>query len=227
MEFIVLGGILFWLITALFLIGVFTSIYQDNGSWATGSLIFYFIVMSLFGQFSVIGFMTANPLILIVVLASYFMAGIFWTFMKWKFYVSDSRRKFDDHKAEWLENKGISDGKITNDLKALWTEEARQYACNCSESPNHPYHANELRTGTQIVNSIKPKVRRNKSKIIFWLTYWPFSLVYALCCDAVVATWNYIYHGIGKRLQKISDNKFQDVDADFDTSNDPMSKNNE
>lgn len=219
MEFIVLGGILFWIITALLLAGVFTSIYQDKGSWATGSLVFYFIVMLLFGQFNMIGFISANPIILLIVLASYFIAGVFWTFMKWKFYVSDERRKFDDHKEEWLENQGISDGKITDGLKASWTEEAKRYACNCSESPVNSTFIHELKTGTQIVNSIKPRVRRNKSKIIFWLTYWPFSLVYALLYDATVAAWNYIYHGIGKRLQKISDNKFQDIDADFDMSN--------
>lgn len=219
MEFIVLGGILFWIITALLLAGVFTSIYQDNGSWATGSLVFYFVIMLVFGQFNMIGFISANPIILLIVLASYFIAGIFWTFMKWRFYVSDERRKFDDHKEEWLENQGISDGKITDDLKARWTDEARNYACNCSESPINNTFKNELKTGTQIVNSIKPRVRRNKSKIIFWLTYWPFSLVYALLYDATVAAWNYIYHGIGKRLQKISDNKFQDIDADFDISN--------
>ena len=73
-----------------------------------------------------------------------------------------------------------------------------------------------MSTGTMIIDAIKPKVRWNKSRIIFWLSYWPFSFLYTIFADGIAAIWNSIYHGIGKRLQAISDRKFKGADADFE-----------
>lgn len=221
MEFIVFGGVIFWILTAGLLITLFTSIHHERGTWATAGLVVYFIVLALFGAFDLTGFIGRNPIMLLVILGSYFLCGIAWTFIKWHFYVSDAKRKFDDYKADWLEGRGITSGSVPDEMKSEWTSAARTYAESqrargSSRRPTNSYGRSDLRTGTQIIEAIKPKVRWNKSRIIFWLSYWPFSFLYTIFADGIAAIWNSIYHGIGKRLQAISDRKFKGADADFE-----------
>jgi hypothetical protein len=221
MEFIVLGGVIFWILTSLLLIGVFASIHHERGSWATAGLVAYFLILAVFGSFDLTGFVFRNPIMLLVIAAGYFLLGIAWTFVKWHFFVSTQRRKFDAYKTEWLEKQGITDGVMPDEMKKRWTEAAREYAKN---GPDHGgeygkgrsyISENQLRTGTQILDAIKPKVSRNKGRIIFWLSYWPFSFLWTFLADGVMAVWEYIYHGIGKKLQRVSDSKFKNAGDDF------------
>ena len=225
MEFIVFGGVIFWILTALLLIGMFSSIHHEKGSWATAGFVVYFIVLAAFGSFDLTGFILRNPLMLAVVAGGYFLLGIAWTFVKWHFFVSTQRRKFDGYKAEWLEGKGITDGQVPPELKEEWTDAARAYAKRGPDDGGEwgnrrgrhaAYLSDEnLRTGTQIVEAIKPKVSRNKGRIIFWMSYWPFSFLWTFLADGLLSAWEWVYHGIGKKLQKVSDSKFKSAGDDF------------
>lgn len=61
-----------------------------------------------------------------------------------------------------------------------------------------------------------PQVNRHKSDIIFWLSYWPFSIVGSLLNDFFRNFFNRIYLEISAFLQRMSDKMF----ADFPTKKD-------
>lgn len=220
LEFIALGGALFWITTAVWLIALFIAIDKENGWWATVSLVVYFLVLAIFGSFDLTGFLFANPLMIGIILLGYFAIGLIWSFMRWGIHVRVERAKFDDFKAEWLESKGIQSSTVPEELQSEWTAEAKRYARKCLgrkySGEDTPVRSGvALETGTQILDAIRPKVRRNKSTIIFWMAYWPISFLWTMLNDFVMGIWNAIYHGVGKRMQAMSDRQFKDIDTDF------------
>ena len=53
--------------------------------------------------------------------------------------------------------------------------------------------------------------RENKSRIIMWMAYWPWSLLWTTINDAVKRIYREIYQAIQRLLQGISDSVFKDV----------------
>ncbi len=63
-------------------------------------------------------------------------------------------------------------------------------------------------------NDGKPDVTQHKSEIIFWMTYWPVSLIWTCIDDIVKKLFEHIFNVIRSSLQGISDRAFKIYDED-------------
>lgn len=73
-----------------------------------------------------------------------------------------------------------------------------------------PALAVELRSYASV-----PQVRENKSKVMFWMTYWPFSGLWTLINDPVRRIFKFIYTSIQEWLQGISNRAFKGVQEEL------------
>lgn len=60
----------------------------------------------------------------------------------------------------------------------------------------------------------KPLVRDNKSRIMTWMCFWPFSFVWTMINDPVRKVFTAIYMRIKDTLQKMSDKAFEGLEPD-------------
>lgn len=60
----------------------------------------------------------------------------------------------------------------------------------------------------------KPLVRDNKSRIMTWMCFWPFSFVWTMVNDPVRKVFAAIYMRIKDNLQNISDKAFEGLDPE-------------
>ena len=62
----------------------------------------------------------------------------------------------------------------------------------------------------------KPIAKNNKSRIITWMCFWPFSLVWTIVDDPIRKIFEAIFSQIKVGLQKISDKAFEGLEEDDD-----------
>jgi hypothetical protein len=198
----VFGTVWFWALVALECIVLFALIEGDRVGWGTLSLIATFAILKFFGDVDIIGFAKANPLEFAAGVAGYFVAGTIWSVAKWWFFLKDRREKYDELKAEFLRNNGVQGTVIPEKLRAPWRLQA------ASLTDHRGY-------GSASAESIIPKARNHKGKILTWMTYWPWSMVWTLINDPVKKLFRQIYRSIQNLMQSISDRVFRGVEDDL------------
>jgi len=62
----------------------------------------------------------------------------------------------------------------------------------------------------EINESDIPQAKKNKARIISWMSYWPFSMLWTLINEPVKKTFRFIYSKIEGIFQKMSDRIFKD-----------------
>lgn len=185
---LVLGSLWFWVLVAAAIVALFTFIDHDDGIGATGTLIAFFLIQQLFGDFKVFSYVKFHPARTAELLIAYFLAGTLWAIAKWWFHVREERAKYDEKRASFLRGQELepSDG-IPEDLKAKWAEWAPK----------------------------KPNVSDSKERILRWMSFWPWSMVWTLINDPIKKAFRAIYRYIQKLLQLIVDKAFEGTEADF------------
>jgi uncharacterized membrane protein YuzA (DUF378 family) len=203
------GSVLFWaLIAAHFLIMLALIEYEKPG-WATFSLITVFAGLKFFGDFDIVKAMFGNLGWTAAAVAIYFVAGTAWAIAKWWFYVTKCRDKYNDAKIAFLERNGLGgatkDTAIPDELLRKW-QETREHEIG--------YQARRAAHQPQR-EQIAPKARDHKGRIMVWMCYWPWSMVWTLINDPVKRLFKQIYLQIQGLLQSISNRAFAGVENDF------------
>lgn len=209
MEFIVFGGIIFWILTAIFLLAMFLSVHHEKMVGALVCFIFYILIIDIFGPFSLFA-VFADPVPLIAFVSAYFACGTIWTVIKWHFYTSKVKRDYLNYANKFFESNNIPENERSNGQ--LWKELTAGFLKSRSDDYGYPRYGWEDRSKDYLMALVPPKVSAHKSSIMVWLSYWPFSFLHDLLGDGVQAVWNSIYHGIGNYLQSISNRKFKNID---------------
>lgn len=62
----------------------------------------------------------------------------------------------------------------------------------------------------------KPLARENKSRIMTWMCFWPFSFIWTMINDPVRRVFQAIYRQIRESLQAIADKAFEGLEPDED-----------
>lgn len=58
----------------------------------------------------------------------------------------------------------------------------------------------------------KPLVIDNKSRIMTWMCFWPFSLIWTLVDDSIRGVFRFIYTKIRTKLQRMADKAFEGLE---------------
>jgi hypothetical protein len=76
----------------------------------------------------------------------YFVGAAVWMTFQWKLFCTRSRRDYDEYLANWLVEKKVKDGKLTDELKAEWFENLnlRMRGMPSPVNPPDPYKHNQI-----------------------------------------------------------------------------------
>ena len=196
LDLFIIGSIWFWLLSGVWFIALVIFLDCEKGTQATLTMIAFFAALVLLGDFNPLPWMKLHALESIALVVGYFAAGAAWSFVKWYFYVLRIKDRVQEAKTKFLERSKITDGKIPDSHKARW-----------KEILNSEFGYRR--------RSLPPKATENKSRILMWMSYWPFSAVWTLINDPVKRAFEYLYARLSGLMQKISDHIFKDLKADL------------
>lgn len=209
------GGILFWLFVAAFLVFETVMVTKDLRWWAAVSLVAFLAFLQLFTTFNLIQFVADNWMYCLYALGAYFMVGIAWGFVKWESFIGKRKSDFDELKRRFLEDRRVSGKDIPAEMQTQWSVHVINhfkgvYASRTSES-DLVYNW----TPDKIKTLITPSARNEKSRLMTWMAYWPFSLLSTLLCDIILDTWNWIYSNLHQVFQYRAAARFAGVESEF------------
>lgn len=197
-EVFVFGTFWFWLLAIAALIGLIWSIAEEAGGWASFVTIIFFAALALFGSFNVVSYAYHHPVHLLIVVGIYLLGGVPWASAKLWIWAKNLRDELEDIKADWLQEKGYNAKTLTAAQVEEWSKSSdrRAFAVSIGNTDGE----------------LTPKIRNHKSKVISWMVYWPVSLFWTLCNDALKRLWNSVYHAVSQKLQSILNTVFRDAD---------------
>jgi hypothetical protein len=196
LELFVVGTAWFWILIGIEVIVLFFCTAKELAGLALVSILAVLLALHFMGNVDVVGPVVNNPGTVALLIASYFLTGTIWSVCKWWFYVKERSRKYSSFRRRFLKNNQANEtGEIPDGLKTKLKEEfQRQFGWD---------------------SAFKPRASEQKGRILFWMTWWPFSLTWTLINDPITRTFTAIYNGIAGLLQKISDSAFKEFDNDM------------
>lgn len=206
------------------------SLDKNRGGWATVTAALTIGVMVFLGEQEFPGWVYNHPKHFLAIIGVYFIAGAIWGVGKWFLFVKKRREKYDDAKASWLRSKGAAtdpsqEKEVPEDLKAEWKKFLEQDPDWCvmirepvkDESRSRYEEGNYWRQKytEKSVLRIKPFARENKARIAAWMTYWPWSLCWAMLDDLVHHVFRMIQQQLSDWMDRIATRVFKGIEKDF------------
>ena len=127
---------------------------------------------------------------------AYLAVGIVWSFIKWFSFLIQYRDKYQESRAAFLAADKPKDG--TTDV-----ERWREWCSSRGYGYSRRYGVDTVFYGQSILH--KPQATENKSRIIAWMSFWPFSLVGTVLNDPVRRLFNWLYSSLKAQYQRMAD----------------------
>jgi len=214
-----LGSPLFWLLFLVVSSCIIWAIEENRWYWAGFSVLAFLAACVFLGDTGLVKTLIERPYMIVPYAGGFIGLGITWGFIKWFVFLHKRRRKYEDAKLAWLREEGLLDAKeIPEELKKKWT----LYLLNSDEwsrpkKPFVPVHRWDAKLSKDIndrVLTVRPRAWENKTKIITWMAFWPWSLFWYLLGDLLYDLWNRIYAWLGDLFEQMSKHVFRNVAAD-------------
>ncbi len=196
LEFGTMG---FYAISIAMFILVLALSENDYEYWAGGSLVGFFFLMDWVGTVNLF----ADPILLLEWVIIYVVAGVFWSFISWWFYLSATRERLVEYRYKFLMDQGISntteDTKVPENLKVQFIEYlmARNYLNRYATIENVKF---------------APSFMDNKKMIGRWIIWWPTSFVWTMLSNPVMRFGHWLAKRLKNVYQRISDRVFADFE---------------
>lgn len=221
---LVFGTFWFWALIALHCVALTVFLELDRVIFGTVITIFTALSVIFMGNIVVFPWILGHPWQFLSGIACYFLIAVIWVFIKWTFYARNIEEFAKEKKLEWIRNYdpiGLKDEQKNDYKQTIETRTLVGYFIKEWELYVKEWeHSRELQRtyGYWIVNkSLKqPKtmaeieefVEKNKGRIISWMTYWPWSMLWTLLNDPIRRIMKHIYYAIRGLLIKIAANVF-------------------
>jgi hypothetical protein len=188
------GTLGFWLFFTVAVIAVVIAV-EFRKSFLSG----FFILLSLafldiVGHIPVSSYILHHPLSALYMALGYVAVGTVWAVVKWYLYLRKSYHWVIETRDAWAKKQGFSGYAEFNAKEAPGSDDRQ----SLERQIKHSQHYN-------------PKVSDHKSSILFWMSYWPFSVAGALLTDFFRSIFNRVYMEIAAFLQRMSDRMFAGV----------------
>ncbi len=234
-AFLVLGTPWFWLFLiapALLLIWL---VEDERAGFALATVVLFAAIWAMFGDPKIVPWIIANPFKVAEYIGIYIVAGIGWGFVKWFFQVLRAKDKYEKMRAAFVKDQDgyskrsqlrkLGDNHQRRDTEAYKAAEAAIKAqpkkTGFDKVLFKDYAANEARID---ITSFPPKAYDNKGKIVFWMSYWPFSATWTLINDPVTRFYNFLYRRLGAAFDHISHSMFGKYKDDLTEDEDKDAK---
>lgn len=204
MELLMYGTFWFWAVVAVEILLLALFYEYENGIAATVSAIVFIALLQYGSKIDVFGWAMAHPWNLLSIVGVYFAFGVVWGMFKWRLFVGECAREYEDEKAKWLEQQGYPNEKVVPEsLRAKWVK-------HLEDIETRDYLADRRLDET-------PLVRKNKARITRWMSMWVISLLFALLHDAMKEAFAHLYCKIAGYLQHMANSQWAKGNAAKDT----------
>lgn len=120
------------------------------------------------------------------ILIGYFALGVAWAVVKWVFFLYKTRSRYAEFRSTWLASHPTYDpGDLQRDARRTFGF------------------------------AIPPRPDQHKARIVTWMIYWPFSLLWTMIDQPVRKFFNLLYAAIKDALGRLSRRIFAQFEADF------------
>lgn len=190
-AFAAMVGFWFWAILIVGMLGIFVSSIWEN--WASATLTFLAMVISLNWIYGLNIHETIldHPWWLFVGFAAYFGMGVCTAIVKWILFLSERGRIYEEIKKE------------STDKIDLFNRLRDRFGL---------YYRTAYSEVTIKQEDIFPPARKHKSRIVYWIAYWPWVALWTLLDDPLRRFVNWLYYrvaGIFNYLSKFVANRYR------------------
>lgn len=203
---------LWWILLAVSSLIMFFAIDDDKGGLASTTAIITLIALALFSDMPILRWIAQNPGNLLLLVLGYFVGGGLWGLVKWYLYVANRRDKYEDLKQDWLKRQKVTGSEIPEPLKGDWKSfllDRHDWSEGDVEYKNDGTRVDKRRL------KLIPIAWENKSRILTWMTYWPWSLLWAITNDFVRKAFKRIQRLLSDLMDRIAQFVFRDTAKDF------------
>jgi len=199
-AFLAVGAVWFWILMSVVIILLFLEVEYEKPGWATVTCALFFAALWLFGDFNVLQAIADNPLVAVGCIVGYLLLGTGWSFGKWWFYLKRCRREYDRIRADFMRQQKIEGDTIPADKRKAWREYwAHHVSYDYLSQRDDP----------------RPRAGQHKGRIMTWMVYWPWSMVWTIINDPIKRAFKEIFLRLKAVYQAIADHVFKGVDEDF------------
>lgn len=224
----VIGTVWFWLLLALSTILIIWALEEDSGSYATITCLGTLAIIYFMGAGSELrelgSYIVDNPFRIVMFVLGYILLGTIWSLVKWYFHLLNIRD-------QWLENAEKIKETFSRNRGSNLMNNIKQYIGLQTGRPWGKVEDSEVtdalkqetltrldeREQEELMTSKEgyiPNIRKNKSRILMWMFYWPFSSVWTLVNDPIKRAFKHIFAKLNKVYESITKSVFDIKDED-------------
>lgn len=214
-----IGTLWFWLLLVAAFICILWALEDDEypGTKATVvTLVTLGLIYFLGGRSALndlFSFVAHNPLVILMVFVVYLIAGTVWSVVKWYFFVLNARDKYRDRIAEIKEEFDNNIDRINKYITKVESGEEKVKDRDAVILKYRDEIKNRTNSNTEDIARAKrqnmPSAKDNKSRILTWMFYWPFSGIWTIINDPVRRAFQWIYKRLEGVYQKITVSAFE------------------
>jgi hypothetical protein len=219
-AFLMFGSFWFWAALAIPAILLIAFVENEKGFGAFFTMVGTIVVFVAFGDKHWLGnvfpWIMHNPLHLVAYVLAYIVVGIAYGFAKWALFLLRVRDKYEEVRKQFLAHKddyvkglanrrlrSVREGLVGGIEEAVANEQAKIDAerreIDYDKKLFHSYlHYNA------IPKIERPLAKDNKGRIIFWMSYWPFSGIWTLINDPITRMYRFIWYRLGEAFENMS-----------------------
>lgn len=190
---------------------IICSLEYDNSGGATATFIGTILLLTFLGDLKPIAWIAANPWGFLSIIGLYFVIGAIWGVIKWTFYNYKRLEQYENEKSQFLRNHGVLNTKtVPENLKVDWNKyltESSIWRISYTVGWGNP---------KQYKIQIAPIPWENKNRILTWMIYWPWSLLWSLLDDLVRNIFKRIQRMLNSFMEWISHIIFKHVENDYE-----------
>ncbi len=178
----------FWILLLVEFILLLALVEYEKPELGFLSLLGVGILLKVFADVNLLFMVVEHPWHASLGALVYLVIGTAWSIFKWYFFVRNRREEYFKAKEDFQKDLN-QDRKVEEWEKSY--EKAR--------------FLNRKKT-------LEPLPGENKSRILMWMAYWPWSAIWTLINDSIKKTYKFIYENISGVLTRISRSVFKDVE---------------
>jgi hypothetical protein len=209
-------GVWWWLLVAVASVVIVLALENSKGGWATVTAIAAVALMVFAGDLEIHKTIFHHPGKFFGVVAAYFALGGAWGVAKWYLFVTKRREAYEDRKRNWLLAHAVDGGEVPENLKAEWHQ-------TLVEDYEWSHRARVIETDTtgaktvtfRVIPKVKPFAWEHKGRIVTWMTYWPWSLLWAALDDLVKNVFKRIQQHLNSLMDRIAAYVFRGTEKDY------------
>ena len=190
MGILAVGGLFFWVFTAVAVLLVLASLEKERGGWATFIVLAFLVGLQVFSDFKPFTWIAENPVMFIMGLGAYIVIGVAWTFFRWYLFSLSAKEAYADVRAKFVKRL-----KVPFDVRIHKADLAN--------------HVGQSYDFTRRYKSIPLQPGQHLHRIWIWMVFWPLDGIWTIINDPVVRLFRFIYNRISGALTHIGRRRFK------------------